>query len=244
MRWLDPLRAHLDTRAGPVRFFFRDDDVGWADDRLWPLLERLGRVGSPVDLAVIPAVLNRPLVAHLRRRIERSAGRVGVHQHGWAHVNHEPEGRRCEFGASRSRADVTVDLQRGRAAMRMAFGAPAADVFVPPWNRCSGPTARALRDQGVRALSRDATAEPFDLAGLVEVPITVDWLAKGRDGRCATAEQRGERLAAAAAGTRPVGVMLHHAVLSDDDLDDVEELAMLLETHPRAVPCSMRELLG
>jgi predicted deacetylase len=244
MTWLDPLRAHLDTCARPVRFFFRDDDVGWADDRLWPLLERLRRTGSPVDLAVIPAVLSRPLIAQLRCRIERSAGRVGVHQHGWAHVNHEPEGRRSEFGASRGRADVSADLQRGRAAMRMAFGAQAADVFVPPWNRCTERTARALRDEGVRALSRDATAEPFDIAGLVEVPITVDWLAKRGDGRRATAEQRGELLAEAAMTPRPVGVMLHHAVMSDDDLDDVEELATLVETHPRGVPCSMRELLG
>jgi len=244
MTWLDPLRAHLDSCARPVRLFFRDDDVGWADERLWSLLERLRRAGSPVDLAVIPAVLSRPLIAQLRCRIERSAGRVVVHQHGWAHVNHEPKGRRSEFGASRSRADVTADLQRGRAAMRMAFGAQAADVFVPPWNRCSKATARALRDEGARALSRDTTAEPFDIAGLVEVPITVDWLAKRGDGRRAPAEQRGELLAEAAMTPRPVGVMLHHALMGDDDLDDVEELATLVETHPRAVPCSMRELLG
>jgi hypothetical protein len=227
--------------ARQVTFFFRD--VGWADDRLWALLDRFRLAAIPVDLAVIPALLTGPLISELRRRIEQSGGRIGVHQHGWAHVNHEPDGRRSEFGASRRAADVSADLRRGRATMQAAFGPGCADVFVPPWNRCSGDTARALRDDGVRALSRDATADPFDLAGLAEVPVTVDWLAKRRDGGPITAEQRGELLAKASIEPRPVGVMLHHAVMTDDDLDDVEQLAGLLRTHPRVSPCSMLELL-
>ncbi len=243
MTWLNPLRTRLDTGGDPIRFFFRDDDVGWADNRLWALLDRFRRVSIPVDLAVIPALLTTPLITELRGRVERSAGRVGVHQHGWAHVNHEPEGRRSEFGNSRRPADLTADLQRGSTAMREAFGAESADVFVPPWNRCSEESARVLRDNGVRVLSRDATAEPFGLAGLAEVPITVDWHVKRGDGRRATAGVRGERLADAGSGPRPVGVMLHHAVMSENDLDDVEELASLVQAHPRALPCSMVDLL-
>ena len=90
---------------------------------------------------------------------------------------------------------------------------------MPPWNRCSEATAQVLRDEGVRAVSRDATAEPFDLAGLAEVPVTVDWFAKRKGGGRVTPAERGQLLASAAAGSRPVGVMLHHAVMSDEDLD-------------------------
>ena len=117
--------------------------------------------------------------------------------------------------------------------MRAAFGPASCEVFVPPWNRCSEATARGLRDEGVRAVSRDVTAEPFGLAGLAEVPVTVDWLAKRRGGGRVSAPERGQLLATAASESRPVGVMLHHAVMTDEDLDHVDELAGVLDAHRR-----------
>jgi peptidoglycan/xylan/chitin deacetylase (PgdA/CDA1 family) len=240
--WLDPLRAALDASAHPIVFFFRDDDVGWGDERLWPLLDRFRATTTTLDLAVIPALLTDRLTAELRRRVERS--NVALHQHGWTHVNHEPEGRRCEFGASRRTADVRADVQRGRAAMTDAFGEASCAVFVPPWNRCSEATAHVLRDTGVRGLSRDATAVPFELPGLAEVPVTVDWFAKRKGAGCVTPAERGQLLANAAAASRPVGVMLHHAVMSDQDMDDAAELADVLGGHDRAVLSSMAELVG
>ena len=120
--WLDPLLGMLDASTHPIVFFFRDDDVGWGDERLWALLDRFDGTATPVDLAVIPALLTAQLTAELRRRRERSNGRVALHQHGWAHVNHETAGRRCEFGASRRTADVRADVRRGQAAMAAAFG--------------------------------------------------------------------------------------------------------------------------
>ena len=40
-----------------------------------------------------------------------------------------------------------------------------------------------------------------------------------------------------------MGVMLHHAVMTDDDLDEVDDLADVLDAHRRAVLCSMAELV-
>jgi peptidoglycan/xylan/chitin deacetylase (PgdA/CDA1 family) len=241
--WLQPLRVRLDAAAHPVRFFFRDDDVGWSDQQLWRLLDRFADTGAPVDLAVIPAALSERLVTTLRGRVDRAAVRLDLHQHGWAHVNHEPAGRKGEFGPSRRAEEVRADLQRGRAALRAAFGAASAGVFVPPWNRCTETTARVLRDDGVLALSRDTTAEPFALAGLAELPVTVDWHAKRGGGGHVSRAERGELLAAATEGPRAVGVMLHHAVMTNEDLDDVAELTDLLHAHPRSVLCSMLDLL-
>jgi len=52
--WLDPVRASLDGRAGPVAFFVRDDDGGWNDEALLALLDTVERRGVPIDLAWIP----------------------------------------------------------------------------------------------------------------------------------------------------------------------------------------------
>jgi hypothetical protein len=241
--WLDPLRARLDAAARPIRFFVRDDDVGWGDEQLWVLLDRLAGTATPVDLAVIPAELTGRLAAALARRVKQADGPIGLHQHGWAHVNHEPEGRRCEFGAARTDDAVRHDVRRGRETMIAAFGPAAAEVFVPPWNRCSAATARIVRDEGVRGLSRDASAVPFDVAGLAEVPVVVDWLAKRRGGGHVDAAERGALLATAASGGQPVGVMLHHAVMTETDFDHVDELSRLLHAHPGAALCSIAELV-
>ena len=61
MSWLDPVRQALDE--GPCTAFFRDDDAGWGDERLWVLLDLFDRRSLPVDLAVIPAELHPRLTA-------------------------------------------------------------------------------------------------------------------------------------------------------------------------------------
>jgi hypothetical protein len=154
MSWLDPVRQALDE--GPCTVFFRDDDAGWGDERLSALLDLFDRRGLPVDLAVIPAELRPTLTAELT--VRAPAGAVHLHQHGVAHVNHEPAGRKCEFGPARSYAAQAADITRGAAILADAFGDLVAPVFTPPWNRCSAVTADVLADAGFAVLSRDSTA--------------------------------------------------------------------------------------
>ena len=45
-----------------------------------------------------------------------------MHQHGYAHVNHEPEGRKCQFGASRSAAEQSDDIAAGRELLGSQAG--------------------------------------------------------------------------------------------------------------------------
>jgi peptidoglycan/xylan/chitin deacetylase (PgdA/CDA1 family) len=246
--WLDPLRRALDEVAGPVPVFFRDDDAGWGDAELRAVLDRFVAAGVPVDVAVIPAALTPGLTDELARYADTSAGRVALHQHGWSHANHETEGRRCEFGPSRSYAQQLDDVARGAATMTEALGTGAPRLFVPPWNRCTATTAVVLDELGFAALCRDATAASLSDARVPEVPVTVDWFAKRRRGQGREKSRepvdrdgRGELLAAAVAGPSPVGVMLHHAVMGPQDLADLEDLLRLAADDARLKPQPMAD---
>jgi hypothetical protein len=230
--WLDPLRTVLDERDGPVWFFFRDDDAGWQDDALQTLLDVFEPSGLPLDVAAIPTETTARTAELLAGRRDGGRNDVTVHQHGFAHVNHEPDGRKCEFGASRPPEQQRDDIARGRRLLRGMFGDVPA-VFTPPWNRCAPWTAEVLRGLGFRVLSRDVSAGTAGVPGLLELPITVDWFAK-RKKVPVDRTRRGELLAESAAGPGPVGLMLHHEVMSAEDRADLAALLALIGSHPAA----------
>jgi predicted deacetylase len=241
--WLDPLRRALDEHSGPVELFFRDDDAGWADEALRALLDQFAAGGVPLDVAVIPGSLSPRLARELAYRQETSGGLLDLHQHGWSHANHEPEGRSCEFGPARSEDEQRADLVRGAATMHDAFGLADQPLFVPPWNRCTATTARLLEELGFAALCRDSTAAPLPGSGLPELPVTVDWFARRRGVRVDRVG-RGDLLAEAARDARPVGVMLHHAVMTDTDLDELDALLQLVTDHPAVWLRTMAQVAG
>ncbi len=180
MTWLEPLQAALDGAEEPIVFFLRDDDAGWNDERLFSLLDLCGEYGLPLDLAVIPAALRASSAAALIDRAEHGAGVLGMHQHGFAHVNHEPSGRKCEFGPARSADAQRRDIAAGRRLLRRLLGPWLDPIFTPPWNRCARVTGECLLDLGFVAISRESRASPLGIPGLCELPSTVDWFAHHR----------------------------------------------------------------
>lgn len=240
--WLDPLRRALDAAAEPRVFFFRDDDVGWGDEMLPPLLDLFAEHHLPVDLAVIPMALTVHGAAIVRERAQAPGGRVGVHQHGLFHVNHEPNGRKWEFGAARPASAQRADIAHGQRRLRELLGAIAQPIFTPPWNRCTEATGWALRDLGFRALSRDSTAPTLNIPGLCELPVQVDWLARRKGERLSRVEVG--KLLAARGGAAPTGVMFHHAVMDATEREAAEELLELLARHDRARCVPMMQLLA
>jgi len=238
--WLDPLSQALDEAPVPVEFFFRDDDAGWRDDRLFLLLDLFGRYSMPVDLAVIPAELTKDLSSELRRRAQRTPPLLAFHQHGWIHVNHEIEGRKCEFGPSRSRDRQYLDLAMGKKKLAELLDC-GSEIFTPPWNRCSAVTAECLVELGFKILSRDATAAPLNQPGLAELPVQVDWFAK-RNGERLGYQNLGKRMAEMSIERSPVGIMLHHAVMDEMELVRLAQLLKLLSTHSKASCLQMKAL--
>ncbi len=230
--WLDPLRAALDARAAPAWFFFRDDDAGWDDTALEALLDVFEPHGLPLDVAAIPLAATSRTVEVITARQTSGRNDLRVHQHGLAHVNHEPVGRKCEFGVSRPPEQQRDDIATGRDVLHASFGDVPA-IFTPPWNRCAPWTAEVLRDLGFAVLSRDLSAGMAGVPGLVELPVTVDWFGN-RKKVPLDQTARGELLAAMAGGQAPVGLMLHHEVMSAQDRTDVGALLALVKAHPAA----------
>ena len=67
----------------------------------------------------------------------------------------------------------------------------------------------------------------------MELPISVDWFAK-RKKVPIDPTARGQLLAEMAGGPGPVGLMLHHEVMSAQERTDVGELLALVKAHPGA----------
>ncbi len=237
--WLRPVADALDSAPDPVPVFVRDDDGGWDDGRLMSLLDVCAARGMPVDVALIPAETAAPLVRSLALRARGM--RLGLHQHGWNHANHEPEGRKCEFGAARPLALLDADVARGRARLLGFLGDMLDPVFTPPWNRCVAGIAPVLVANGIRVLSRDLSAGALGHPGLAEVPVSIDWFGGRRDVR-ATRAELGEWIAAAIRSGAPVGLMLHHAVTDAAELADIDALLALLGRHDHVAATSIMGL--
>lgn len=240
--WLDPLRKTLDEASGSISFFFRDDDAGWEDARLFELLGVFADHNVPIDLAVIPKSISDSSARDLRRVLEERPNQVSAHQHGYAHVNHEQAGRKCEFGNSRSSALQQADIAAGKALLNERLGPITESIFTPPWNRCTVATAVCLRVEGFTVLSRDITATQFGAPGLSELPVSIDWFGR-RKGVRLTPNQIGESLSKAASSQAPVGVMLHHALVDEEERQRIGELLKLVSSHSQVSCRLMRDLV-
>lgn len=239
--WLEPVKKALSERETSLKIFFRDDDAGWADEKLFRLIELFKSYEMPLDIAAIPTEMNEDLARKLRAAINENPNLLAVHQHGFAHKNHEETGRKCEFGISRKHKEQFIDIATGKRMLENYFGGNLTKIFTPPWNRCTEDTAKVLRELGFTVLSRESGAELFNFNGLAETPVTLDWFAK-RKGVPLTRKEIGKNLARQIAENQTVGIMLHHAVMNDLDFVFLGELLALFKHSQVIQPCLISDL--
>lgn len=235
------VRAALDEVAAQgraIRVWWRDDDAGRDHPALARLLRLAESHGLPVALAVVPAWLD----ANARARIA-SSDRASVLQHGFAHLDHAPPGRKPIELGEREPEEVAAELERGRSILIEAFGSGFHAVLVPPWNRIEPGVVSILPRLGYVGIStfgprRAAEAAP----GLPHVNThldAVDW--------------RGTRLfvgdAAALAPLlqvadvdEPFGILSHHLTMDEPGWRFLDRLLELVAHHPGVRFCAPGEL--
>src|SRR5262245_15630932 len=118
-------------QAAPLRLFFRDDDVDEDEATLRRLLRLFLQRTRPNKLGVIPGRRKAECAELLAHAAGAAPAMLELNQHGWLHLNHEREGRKCEFGPSRTYAEQLADVAQGRERMTEAFGPDWFQVFIP-----------------------------------------------------------------------------------------------------------------
>lgn len=206
----DALRQSLQLAPQPPAIFFRDDDADRDLPELRTLLDLFCSRGLALSLAVIPGTLTED-GARLLSEAAAAAPALELHQHGWMHVNHEPQGRKCEFGPSRSFAEQFLDIASGRQRLAELLGPRVAPIFTPPWNRCTADTARALEQLHFAALSKDLSPA---VGRIREISIAVDIFTWKSGPQLKSPEQIAAELSARLAQPGPLGILLHHKVMN------------------------------
>jgi len=236
------LAAELDRygHAGKTAtLWWRDDDVQQPTSEL----DRLLRLGAdwqvPLLLAAVPDGMDDTLAPTL-------LGQPGVWicQHGFAHANHAPPGRkRSELGPDRPVERIAAELLAGRRRLARRFGDRLLPTIVPPWNRIGQALIAALPELGYRGLStfgpRDH-AEPVPGLRRVNTHVDlIDWRGhRGFVGHEAAIAQLVDHLGARRRGEvdadEPTGLMTHHLVHDDPCWTFCGELFDRTRTHPAA----------
>ena len=227
----EELNNLLEQSGKDLDFFFRDDDADRDVPSLRRLLDLFTSRGVPLSLAVIPGTLTDDGARLLRNAA--SGARIEIHQHGWMHVNHEQQGRKCEFGPARSLRQQRDDIARGWQRLGERFDALCAPVFTPPWNRCTEETREALCELGFRLLSRDISAPPAAGTWLPEIPVSVDLFRWKTGPRLKEADELRAEIGRSVDRGGPVGILLHHKVMSETAFDRVASLVDVLRANPR-----------
>ena len=161
-------------RHDPVCVFFRADDAAVPGANFVRLMDLFTHHRAPLCLAVVPAWLTRTRWEDLQRIGRKAPSLWCWHQHGWRHVNHEPEGKKQEFGPTRTALQIRDDLVRGKRHLETLMGDSFCPVFTPPWNRCDQKTLHLLTELKYKAVSRFIRSAPPSPDELPDFAVHVD----------------------------------------------------------------------
>jgi hypothetical protein len=235
------LQSGLAQGVGTAVLFFRADDIGVPSLRFFQMIRLFSEYKVPLCLAVVPSWLTSRRLQQLQDATGTST-RYCWHQHGWRHKNHEPSGKKQEFGESRSVDQIRRDIIRGETRLRQLLGNSFFPCFTPPWNRCGSTTLKLLADRGYLGVSRSSGATPSCPPELRDIQINVDLhTRKESSGDIALANLLKELQSSVAYGTS--GIMLHHQRMNDQALFFLEILLHAVSQFSSITPVHFEDML-
>ena len=216
----------------PCYVFFRADDVAVPGANFVRLMDLFTRYRAPLCLAVVPAWLTQARWQHLAGIGQKSPSLWCWHQHGWRHVNHEPEGKKQEFGPSRSAVKIREDLVRGKDRLHTLMGDSFYPVFTPPWNRCDQNTLDMLKELNYKAVSRSNMGRPPSPDGLPDFAVSVD-LHTRKEGHLVSEWDSLFSEISSALSQSLCGIMIHHQRMNESAFVFLEIFLQALLTQRR-----------
>ncbi|WDT82846.1 MAG: hypothetical protein MPW14_24845 (plasmid) [Candidatus Manganitrophus sp.] len=210
----------------------RDDDIDNDEETLQYLFDITLARHVPLNLEIIPGALTDAGIKLLDHHKHLHPTLFELNQHGWLHLNHEKEGRKCEFGISRNFDQQWEDISGGKTLLEKIFGDKFYPVFTPPWNRCTEETFKVLDRLGFRVFSKDKGDRLVTGFGFKEISTTLDlyrW--KGKPS-LKSPEEIVESLTFQMRETGPIGILLHHQVMSDEAFAFLDALLGTLCQYP------------
>lgn len=228
-------------------FWWRDDDAIEPTEALTRMLDLVERHRAALGLAVIPKSAT-PDLSHLLKGYPT----VSVLQHGYAHINHEPDGqKRAELGPHRDQSVLLEELTSGFSEIKaFEFAQP---VLVPPWNRIDSAIYSRLPALGYKAVSTNESRKTdFAAPGLISIGAhadIIDW--RGTRGFIGTSSVLGElieHLKARRFGHidvgEPTGLLTHHLVHDDACWAFVDGFLNFLKSRDSTKLVSIAEVLA
>jgi hypothetical protein len=234
--WLTEFKQFLDAKEAEGRalhLFLRDDDVDEDEDSLKHLLDLALARGVPMNLEIIPGRLTSACTAALKNALRADHTLLSLDQHGWMHSNHETEGRKCEFGRSRSFTQQLNDIAQGKAILEATFDELFFPAFTPPWNRCTTDTYRVLDELGFQVLSKDRGKDRLSEYRFAEISTTLDLYTWKAGARMKSAHEIIRELMAQLDSLPFVGLLLHHKVMTAEAFSFLDQI--LHELRHRSV---------
>ncbi|MGE0633622.1 MAG: hypothetical protein AB7O96_14510 [Pseudobdellovibrionaceae bacterium] len=214
-----------------MKLFFRNDDVGWNLKDFEKLLGLFVKNGQKLNGAAIPSA---SMDAYKKDVFNAHRGNLQIHTHGYAHLDHQSEGKKAEFGSARSHDSVKKELRESLSMTQDVFKDLFFPAFTPPWNRIDETLIPLLAEAGFKVLSRDGD-KISKTPGLKDLNIDLD-LHTSKKPRIYTTESLLAEAEEVGKTKKHVGIMIHHKHMVEDDFVFMDQFLKLLsskkiETH-------------